>query len=373
MGKPAARMGDMTAHGGSIVMGFPTVLIGGMPAARVGDMHVCPMVTPGVPPIPHVGGPILPPGGIGVLIGGMPAARMGDMAVCVGPPSTIILGCPTVLIGEVGSGSGGGGGGAGAGAGGGSVSAANAALVSATMADPAREEPDNHFIDFVFEDKAKLPVGGMKYTLTNPDNKLSHGFVGKQIKKTGVPEGSYTVELKAIVDAQWSVKKAEVDEEVDITIDVIGIDAGEKAIIKIYEQSYYGDILRDVLEAQVSGDSITAQWNYTRKEENSEPELVQKTGGPLHLTYCYFRVDVAGCSERSGMLLINDELEILLTNDKGEPVPNEPYRVRLPTGEIRQGTLDSDGKATERQISPGKVQVTFPDSESAKKLPSQKD
>lgn len=66
------------------------------PAARVGDMHVCPMVT-GV--VPHVGGPILPPGGIPVLIGGMPAARVGDMAVCVGPPDVIVLGSFTVLIG----------------------------------------------------------------------------------------------------------------------------------------------------------------------------------------------------------------------------------------------------------------------------------
>ena len=100
MGKPAARMGDMTAHGGSIVAGFPTVLIGGQPAARVGDMHTCPMQTPGTPPIPHVGGPILPPGGVTVLIGGQPAARVGDMATCVGPPDTIIPpGCPTVLIG----------------------------------------------------------------------------------------------------------------------------------------------------------------------------------------------------------------------------------------------------------------------------------
>ena len=66
-----------------------------MPAARVGDMHVCPMVTVLVP---HVGGPILPPGGIPVLIGGMPAARMGDMAVCVGPPDVIVLGSFTVLI-----------------------------------------------------------------------------------------------------------------------------------------------------------------------------------------------------------------------------------------------------------------------------------
>jgi len=69
------------------------------PAARVGDMHACPMVTPGVPPIPHVGGPILPPGFPTVLIGGMPAARMGDMALCVGPPDVIAMGCPTVLIG----------------------------------------------------------------------------------------------------------------------------------------------------------------------------------------------------------------------------------------------------------------------------------
>ena len=100
----------------------------GQPAARISDMHVCPMVTPGVPPIPHLGGPITGPGAPTVLIGGMPAAVMGDMATCVGPPDsiikgsvgvmicgkpaarmgdmcahggTIVLGCPTVLIGEV--------------------------------------------------------------------------------------------------------------------------------------------------------------------------------------------------------------------------------------------------------------------------------
>lgn len=68
-------------------------------AARVGDMHVCPMVTPGTPPIPHVGGPISGPGCATVLIGGMPAAVMGDMAVCTGPPDSLIKGSATVLIG----------------------------------------------------------------------------------------------------------------------------------------------------------------------------------------------------------------------------------------------------------------------------------
>jgi uncharacterized Zn-binding protein involved in type VI secretion len=68
----------------------------GQPAARVSDMHVCPQVTVLVP---HVGGPILPPGGITTLIGMLPAARVGDMAVCVGPPDVIALGSFTVLIG----------------------------------------------------------------------------------------------------------------------------------------------------------------------------------------------------------------------------------------------------------------------------------
>lgn len=69
------------------------------PAARLTDMHVCPMVTPGTPPIPHVGGPISGPGMPTVLIGGLPAARATDMAVCVGPPDVIAMGSPTVLIG----------------------------------------------------------------------------------------------------------------------------------------------------------------------------------------------------------------------------------------------------------------------------------
>jgi uncharacterized Zn-binding protein involved in type VI secretion len=105
----------------------------GQPAARLTDLHVCPMVT-GL--VPHVGGPISAPGCPTVLIGGLPAARVTDMAVCVGPPDMIVkgslgvmigglpaarmgdptahggvitLGCPTVLIGDVGGGGGGGG------------------------------------------------------------------------------------------------------------------------------------------------------------------------------------------------------------------------------------------------------------------------
>ncbi|TWT90083.1 PAAR motif protein [Pseudobythopirellula maris] len=69
------------------------------PAARLTDMHVCPMVTPGVPPIPHVGGPITGPGAPTVLMAGLPASVVGDMAVCVGPPDSVVKGSATVMVG----------------------------------------------------------------------------------------------------------------------------------------------------------------------------------------------------------------------------------------------------------------------------------
>src|SRR5690554_611736 len=130
---PAARLGDPTVHGGTITLGFPTVLIGGQPAARLADMHLCPMVTPAPVPVPHVGGPIIGPGVPTVLIGNMPAATLGDMVTCVGPPDMIVMGCPTVLIGTAGAG----GGSAGSTvAGGGAGAAASAAAAQFDNSEP---------------------------------------------------------------------------------------------------------------------------------------------------------------------------------------------------------------------------------------------
>lgn len=101
MGMPACRITDMTAHGGTVLEGFPEVLIGDLPASRIGDMHECPMVTPGVPPIPHVGGPFIL-GSPTVLVGEMPQSRVTDQLICVGPPDEAILGEFTVLVGMAG-------------------------------------------------------------------------------------------------------------------------------------------------------------------------------------------------------------------------------------------------------------------------------
>ena len=94
----AARVGDPTAHGTPLSPGpgSVNVLIGGMPAWRAAaDFHTCPLVTAVVP---HVGGTIAL-GSLTVLINNLPAARQGDVIVESGPPNTIVMGCPTVLIG----------------------------------------------------------------------------------------------------------------------------------------------------------------------------------------------------------------------------------------------------------------------------------
>jgi uncharacterized Zn-binding protein involved in type VI secretion len=70
----------------------------GQPAARITDMHVCPMFTG---PVPHVGGPLMPPGRPTVLIGKLPAATVSNLAVCVGPPDSVVMGSPTVLISKM--------------------------------------------------------------------------------------------------------------------------------------------------------------------------------------------------------------------------------------------------------------------------------
>jgi len=162
----AARMGDTTAHGGSIVAGYPTVLIGGVPAARITDMHACPMVTPGVPPIPHVGGPIVK-GFPTVLVGNLPQSCLGDLAVCVGPPDSIVAGCPTVLIGTGGGGGGGGGGGAGGlGGASGAMSGAAASGVRQPAGAP-QQQPTRSRGDGLYETPAAAPilvVGDLAYT-----------------------------------------------------------------------------------------------------------------------------------------------------------------------------------------------------------------
>lgn len=196
----------------------------GKPAARLTDMHVCPMVT-GV--VPHVGGPITGPGCPTVLIGGMPAAVMGDMCTCVGPPDTIILGsagvliggkpaarmgdmtthggnivlgCFTVLIGEAGGG-GGGGGAAMAAPDLGKVGAKNAAAIANKQAlqNAAEEGNDNaertsqedFNAQFTLVDEAENAIADVDYEIETSDGERHTGKTDSSGKTANL--SGYTV------------------------------------------------------------------------------------------------------------------------------------------------------------------------------------
>ena len=249
------------------------------------------------------------------------------------------------------------------GAGSGGGSAAAGALTSASIAGqpPQLNQVGEHFIDFTFLDGAKLPVGGLQYVLTYPDNSTSGGILGGQIKRTGVPQGSYNIKLRGIVNAQWSVAQANVGTAVNLIVDTIGVDQGEKATLDIYvRDGNYTDHLLTTLEGQVSGDQVQASW--TLKVDEKFLGLCDAKGSnkKFSRSFFFFKIKIAELSEQSGLLYYQDWIEIKAFGMDGKPAANEDYILRLATGEIIRGKLDGNGMKRINNVDPSICIVEFP-------------
>lgn len=343
-GKPAARVGDQTAHGGVITgPGVPMVLIGGKPAAVMGDMHTCPMVNPAPPAIPHVGAAIIATG-VMVLIGGKPAAVMGDTVICTGPPDSIVMGCPTVLIGS----SGAGGGGAGAGG--------NKAKVKAKEEKSDVEE--NHYLDAKFQDKAGNPISGVKYRVKTPDDRKTEGILTGDVKKSGLKEGNCEIELVAVTNAYWSTKKARVGDTVKLTAETAGIESGQKATIDIHiRDANYADHLLTTLESKVDGDKIEAEWTLEIDKKYLGDQEGKEKKGRYSSPWFYFIVQTEGASGRSGLLWYRDYIELKLKDSKGNALSGKEVKLFFPDGTVKKTKLDGDGYAKVEDIPPGKAKI----------------
>jgi len=351
MGKPAARIGDQTAHGGVIVgPGIPTVLIGGKPASVMGDMHTCPMVSPG--PVPHVGGPVIAASAPTVLIGGKPVAVVGDQATCTGPPDVIVAGEMTVLIGS----GGGGGGGAGQAGGSGQVEAKTVGY----------EGQKGHFFAAKFVDKSGKPIMGVNYKMKNPDGTTSEGTITGKIKKSGIPEGNAQIELRSITKCAWSKKEARDGEKVKLQVETAGIEDGTEAEIQIWEKDINraSKVIHSIEGLKTRGGKIEAEWKYgfSEMEEDEEDEDIEKTVPVKYSSPQYFfTVGVGGCQSRSSILDYKDWIEIELADEEGKAAAGEAYKVYLSNGEVRTGKLDGSGKAKIKDVPPGDWDVDFPD------------
>ena len=360
MGKPAARMGDTTAHGGTIVLGNPTLLIGKMPASTLGDMHVCPMCTG---PVPHVGGPITL-GSMGVLLGKKPGARISDLSVCVGPPSMPAVGCFTVLIGEVGSGSQAG------------SAAAAAAAAAVTKKGPKAIEPfplgeppgpsESHEIQVEFTDSAGKPLSGVKYNLTDPDKAelVGASTLDGAARHAGyAKKGSFDLFVPELKNAKWKKPKVKMGEEAEFEVEADVAEGITEAKVVLFE--IRGNTRRAVafLDRPVEGKKVKGKWKpgYSEveaPEAGSQPEG-EATPPPEKPTYEFMCV-VDGLVAVSDSLKIADALEIELLDADGEGIADADYEIILPGGEIRTGKLDGSGKAKFEDLEPGGAEVRFP-------------
>jgi hypothetical protein len=292
----------------------------------------------------------MPPGVPTVLIGGMPAACVGDMVTCVGPPDTIAPpGCPTVLIGA------GGGGGGGAGMGG----SGKASLDDAEGSEAAEPE-ESHFLDVKFTDKGGFPITGLAYKFKAPDKKTHEGLLTGQIKRTGLSDGDYEIELSGILDAQWSKTETKIGEKVKILIKTKGMEDGEKAEVQIFvKDANFADYPYETLTAEVDSDKIEIEWELIVDDRLFKHQDYKARTGRYSEPRYYFVVQTAGLRQRSGLLKYEDWIELEVKNPDGEALKDGKYILYLPNGEARPGKLDSQGIAREEKIPPGKTTLVM--------------
>ena len=355
MGKPALRIGDLTAHGGTVTVGKPTVLIGKMPASTLGDMHVCPMTTG---PVPHVGGPAVL-GSTGVLLSKMPGARVSDMHVCVGPPSMGAMGCMTVLIGEAGSG----------GDAGNAATAAAAASASKKgpkaikpfpVAEPPGPRTEIHWVECEVTDSAGLPLPGIRYTLKDPDGNTIVGSTSPEgrIRHDGYAQaGSFKVDFTSVSNAKWPSAQCKPGEALKLKGDTEGFEDGTEASVVIFEERDGGRFQRllETLRATVSGKKVEVTWTFAKEHyplpqgpEASHP-LEPKPEGKIEY---FFFIEVGGVIGLSDRAVFLEDAEITFV-ENGKPSGGKEYEVRLIDGALRAGKLDKDGKTTEKDIPVG--------------------
>ena len=292
--------------------------------------------------------------------------------MCAGTPDTIASGCPTVLIG---TGGGGGGGGGGAGKAGGEARAdegkggkgdsgkgdsGKRSEVTTKATEDEMEEGEDHFLDVRFVDKGGFPITGTRYSIKTPEGKRSEGNLVGAFKKTGVKEGDYEIELKAITRAEWSKKEAEVGEKVKLIVETTGIENGEKATLQIYiKDSSFADRLLKTISTEVKSDKIEEEWELKIAKDlldvQDEKSSIDKYSTPLFV----FEVQAGGQKQRSGLLQYKDWIELKIKDAEGKSLANKKFKLYFPNGEIREGTLDSNGYAKVGKIPPGKFKISI--------------
>jgi hypothetical protein len=223
---------------------------------------------------------------------------------------------------------------------------------------PHTSTADTHFLDVSFLDKAKFPIVGLHYSLKGPDNKTEHGLLSRKIKRTGIQQGNYEIALRGITNARWSKRSAKVGDTVDLIVDTVGVDAGRKAELVIYiRDTTYADHPIAAIQSQVRSDQVREQWKLEVDEKYLDLCDKKEEKKRYSQPFFFYTVAIDDLTEKSGLLYYEHWVEMAVKDEKGKAVTNVPYRVTLPSGEVREGKLDGNGKAAIKGIPPGKAKL----------------
>ncbi len=170
-----------------------------------------------------------------------------------------------------------------------------------------------------------------------------------------------------VTNMKWSAKEARRGDIVTLSADIEGAREGTEVAIIVYE--YDADGVHDKiveLTAVVKGKKIEFDWEYEYYEDTDEvptQEEMERYGKSYNPPEYFFVIDYHGQrfgkKQESGLLLFKDYVEIELKNQRGEPVPDEEYILTLPDGTTREGKLDKEGRALEKDVPPGKCNIEF--------------
>ncbi|MFZ5979819.1 MAG: hypothetical protein ACOYVF_04240 [Candidatus Zixiibacteriota bacterium] len=193
-----------------------------------------------------------------------------------------------------------------------------------------------------------------------------------KLSKNGIDGESNRIPVVPAVkvkDMKWSAKEARRGEVLTLSAEVENVWDGTEAKVTIYE--YDNDGVHDKiteLETAVKDKKISIDWEYEYHEDTDEvptQEEMERYGKSYNPPEYFFVIEIKGqkfgTKQESKLLLFKDYLEIELVNQKGEPVPDEEYKVTLPDGTTKKGKLDKNGRAVVKDVPPGKCIVEFKD------------
>jgi hypothetical protein len=150
-----------------------------------------------------------------------------------------------------------------------------------------------------------------------------------------------------------------VGNSVDCIVDTVGIENGTKATVTIFvRDGNYADHQLASLEAAVSSNKIQSQWTLQVDGKLLKVCDAKEKKKKYSLPFFFFRVTIAHLSEQSSLLLYKDYTELIVKDDRGNTIGNKKYKAFLPSGEIKEGTLDGQGHAKIENVPPGRVNIS---------------